>query len=270
MPANVDLYNNAYGHYGEDVYRQIRLETYGEDLGQTSWVTTEESAAIPRMLHLTADSQVLEIGCGSGRYALQIGQTIGCHVLGVDINEPGVRTATELAAKENLSERVKFALCDASKPLTYEDGQFDAVFSNDVLCHIPERPRLLKELFRVLHTGGRFLFSDALVIGGLISHQEIAIRSSIGYYVYSPPGENERLLDQAGFQLLKVEDTSEKAAAIAERWFQARREQHDALVALEGEENFAGLQKFLSTVHALTGEKRLRRYLYLAEKPRAS
>jgi hypothetical protein len=33
------------------------------------------------------------------------------------------------------------------------------------------------------------LFSDALVIGGMVSHEEIAMRSSIGFYVYSSPGE---------------------------------------------------------------------------------
>ena len=38
MAAKVDLYDNAYAHYDAEVYRQIRVETYGEDLGQTSWV----------------------------------------------------------------------------------------------------------------------------------------------------------------------------------------------------------------------------------------
>jgi len=44
----------------------VRIETYGEDLGQTSWVTTEESGEIPRLLELKGDSSVLELGCGSG------------------------------------------------------------------------------------------------------------------------------------------------------------------------------------------------------------
>ena len=34
MAAKVDLYDNAYGNYQQDVYRQVRTETYGEDLGQ--------------------------------------------------------------------------------------------------------------------------------------------------------------------------------------------------------------------------------------------
>jgi hypothetical protein len=47
MSARVDLYDGAYANYGSEVYREIRLETYDEDLGQTSWVTTGESREIP-------------------------------------------------------------------------------------------------------------------------------------------------------------------------------------------------------------------------------
>jgi hypothetical protein len=41
--ANVNRYNSSYGKYALTVYGEIRLETYGEDYGQTSWVTTAES-----------------------------------------------------------------------------------------------------------------------------------------------------------------------------------------------------------------------------------
>jgi ubiquinone/menaquinone biosynthesis C-methylase UbiE len=263
----VDLYNSAYGNYGAEVYRQIRVETYGEDLGQTSWVTTDESAEIMRLLALTRDSHVLEIGSGSGRYALQVASTTGCRVLGVDINEPGVQNANQLAAAENLAERVKFEKCDASQPLRFSDASFDAVFSNDVLCHIPGRDKLLRELRRVLKPGGRLLFSDALVIGGVISHQEIAARSSIGYFLFSPPGENERMLREVGFVVVEARDATANASQISKRWHDARAKRAEALTRIEGQENFEGLQRFLSTVHRLTSERRLRRLLYCAEQP---
>lgn len=97
MPAPVDLYNTSYGNYESDIYCRVRAATYGEDFGQTSWVSNEESREIPRMLRLKRASCVLEIGCGSGRYALQIAETVGCKVVGVDVNEAGVRNATRLA-----------------------------------------------------------------------------------------------------------------------------------------------------------------------------
>jgi SAM-dependent methyltransferase len=166
-PVNpVDLYDSAYGNYAADVYRQVRLATYGEDLGQTSWVTNEESRAIPQTLQLTPASRVLEIGCGSGGYPLQVASVVGCSIVGVDINDAGVRNANMLAHARHLADRVSFQHCDVSKTLPFPDAAFDAAFANDVLCHIPGRPALLREAFRVLRPSARLLFSDALIIGG--------------------------------------------------------------------------------------------------------
>ena len=266
MPEEVDLYDSAYKNYDLEVYRQIRRETYGEDLGQTSWVTAEESDEIPKLLRLAPDSQVLEIGCGSGRYALRIAESTACRVVGLDINAHGVKTANELARTKNLNALACFEQCDVSRKLSFEDVTFDAAFSNDVLCHVPGRPSILGELFRILKPGGRLLFSDALVMDGLISQEEIATRSSIGFYIFGPRGINERLIRAAGFHLVKVWDTTEQAAAIAERWRDARQRQEDTLRALEGRSNFEGLQRFLSCVRELMRQERLRRFVYLASK----
>ena len=270
MPAPdnpVDLYDSAYGNYATDVYRQVRLATYGEDLGQTSWVTNEESRAIPQALQLTPASRVLEIGCGSGGYAMQVAAVAGCSIVGVDINDAGVRNANTLARARNLADRVSFEQCDVSKTLPFPDAAFDAAFANDVLCHIPGRSALLEEAFRVLKPSARLLFSDALIIGGAVSHQEIATRSSIGYYIFTPPGYNERLIEDTGFHLLAATDTTQNAAAIAQRWRDARDQHREALISIEGITNFDGLQQFLTCVATLCGERRLLRYLYTAQKP---
>lgn len=266
MSEKVDLYDSAYGNYESDGYRLVRIETYGEDLGQTSWVTTEESNEIPRLLDLRTNSSVLEVGCGSGGYALHLAEKVGCRLVGLDINVAGVRNANQLALTRGLASRAHFEQCDVSNNLPFNDKTFDAVFSNDVLCHLPGRPEVLGEIFRVLKPGGRMLFSDALVVGGMLSHEEIATRSSIGFYVYSPPGENERLIARAGFCQIRVTDTTDCAARIAQRWHHAREKRKEELVAAEGNINFEGLQRFLSCVQLLTSERRLLRYLYIASK----
>ena len=278
MSTHVDLYDNAYARAQHDLYRQVRTETYGHDLGQTSWVTAAESARIPELLNLTADSAVVEIGCGSGLYALDLVSRLGCRIVGLDLNLHGIATATQLAQAAGLDALARFQQCDASQPLPFPvaspdaspdcgfDAGFDAAFSNDALCHIAGRSNLLHELYRVLRPGGRLLFSDALIIGGLIGAEELATRASIGPYFFSPPGENERLLSAAGFTILSVTDTSDEAAGIALRWHEARLRRREALTALEGSERFEGLQRFLACVHTLTSERRLLRHLYLAEK----
>ena len=74
-------------------------------------------------------------------------------------------------------------------------------------------------------------------------------------------------IERAGFRLVHVMDTTESAATISKRWHLARETRKAELIALEGNHNFAGLQRFLSCVHNLTAERRLLRYLYAAAKP---
>lgn len=261
-----DLYNYAYRDHESDVYREIRLATYGRDFGQTSWVNTEESDAIPGLLNLSARSQVLEIGFGSGQYALHLAKVYDCRITGLDINANGVATANQLARQSDLDMRVTFAQHDISEQLPFDRDSFDAVFSNDVFCHVPDRIALLRELYRVLRLGGRLLFSDALVIGGLVTNEELAVRSSIGVYVFTVPGLNEKLLGEAGFQVDFSRDTTSSAASIAERWRDARAARAARLIAIEGKANYEGLQRFLTCAVALTRENRLRRYVYGASK----
>jgi len=115
------------------------------------------------------------------------------------------------------------------------------------------------------------VIAPPLIVGGVVSHLELATRSSIGPYFFSPAGENERLLTAAGFSILSVTDTSSQAATIAKRWHDARERRRDQLIALENTpedpDRFDGLQRFLACVHTLTSERRLLRHLYLAQKP---
>ena len=268
MAAKVDLYNTYYDKFAADAQAAVRAETYGEDIGQSSWMTADELRHFIKLLNIRESSNVLEVGSGSGGPALFLAKETRCKLMGVDVNEFGIKNANELAKERGLSDRAAFEQIDASKPLPFEDGSFDVVFSNDVMCHVPERQNVLKEWHRVLKPGGQMLFTDALVISGIVSHDEIAKRSSIGLYFYLPPGENERIIEEAGFEIVTVEDLTPAAAEISKRWHDAREKHRDAMVKIEDEENFKGLQDFLSCVHTLTKDERLSRFAYHAQKPK--
>ena len=75
------------------------------------------------------------------------------------------------------------------------------------------------------------------------------------------------LIAKAGLKLIQQEDVTENAALISGRWHDSRERYRDALLEIEGEERFVGLQKFFAAVHTLTSEKRLSRIVYLVEKP---
>jgi len=262
----IDLYNNVYSGFGSDAEVAVRRQTYGEDIGQSSWMTATEWLWFADQLEVTAASEVLEVGSGSGGPAIYLALKRGCRITGVDINEHGVRNALALAADRGVSDRAEFLVTNAGAILPFRSAGFDAIVSNDAMCHIDRRLAVLHEWHRVLRPRGRVLFTDAMVITGAVSHEEIAIRSSIGFYLFVPPGENERLLREAGFELLGIDDLTKSAEDVSQRWYDAREEHREALIMREGSENFQGLQRFLKCVHTLSIERRLSRYSYLAQK----
>jgi SAM-dependent methyltransferase len=265
---SINLYDNVYSDFGSEVELAVRREAYGEDLGQSSWLTAGEWLGFADQLGIGAGSEVLEIGSGSGGPAVHLAGARECRLTGVDINEHGVRNARALAAARGLGERARFETVDASGPLPFADESFDAVVSNDAMCHIVNRVAALRDWRRVLRPGGRALFTDAMVLTGVVSNEEMATRSSIGFYLFVPPGANEAMLREAGFRVLAAQDVTTNAAEVAGRWHDARARHRDALVAREGEANFEGLQRFLHCVHSLSVERRLSRYAYVAEKPK--
>jgi SAM-dependent methyltransferase len=262
----VDLYDNVYGDFTSRAETEVRRAAFGEDIGQSSWLTAHDWLRFADLAKVDAESRVLEVGSGSGGPAVYLAAKRGCHVAGVDINQHGVANATQLAAARGVADRTEFRAIDASEPLPFPDASFDAVLSNDAMCHIAHRLEVLRDWHRVLRPGGRMLFTDALIVTGQVSQDEIATRSSIGWYFFVPPGENERLIAKAGFALIAANDETAAAETIARDWHAAREQHRNELVSREGATNFDGLQRFLSCVHTLSAERRLSRFCYVGEK----
>ena len=266
MSDSVDLYDSAYGNFATAILEQVRLEAFGEDIGQNSWLTADEYLRFFKWLELKPTSNVLEIACGSGGPALFMARAIGCHIQGVDNNENGIATATQRTQEQGLDSMVHFQLADASQPLPFEDDVFDAIVCIDAINHLPDRAWVFAEWLRILKSDGRVLFTDPIIVTGLLSHEEIAVRSSIGYFLFAPVGENERLLKEAGFESFRCEDVTENEVKVSRRWHDARAKRRVDLLKVEGEKTFEGLQQFLSVVHRLSSERRLSRFVFVARK----
>jgi len=265
MSKQVDLYNSTYGNFQEQVLAEVRRETYGDDIGQNSWITTDEYDTFYSWLNLSAGDHVLEIASGSGGPALYLAKKFKCRITGLDINEEGIKTANQQALDANMTD-VKFEYVDVDKHLPFDDQTFDAVMCCDSMNHFRNRLEYLKEWYRVLKSGKRTLFTDPVVITGPVSNEELAARSNIGFFLFVPLEITKSLIKEAGFKLIRCEDVTENIELTSGRWHAARQKHREDLIKIEGEERFDGLQKFFSTVHKLTSERRLSRLVFLAEK----
>ncbi len=265
MSNGIDLYDNTYGNFTEHVLAEIRRETYGEDIGQNSWITADEYDAFYRWLELGRHSHVLDVASGSGGPALHLARRHGCRITGIDINDAGVRTAREAAAAANISN-ADFQTADLDRRLPFDAETFDAVVCIDSMNHFRDRPHVLREWHRVLRPGGRILFTDPVVLTGPVSNEELAARSNIGFFLFVPIDVTAGMIEKAGFHVLRREDVTAGIESTSGRWHAARERRRDALLEIEGEERFEGLQRFLAAVYALTSERRLSRFVFVAEK----
>lgn len=265
MSKQVDLYNSTYGNFEEQVLAEIRRETYGEDIGQNSWITTDEYDQFYGWLNLSMSAHVLEVASGSGGPSLYLAKKFDCQITGIDINEHGVEQANKSAQDLGLAN-AKYQLADVSQRLPFEDECFEAVMCMDSINHFRDRLGVLQEWQRVLKPGGRIVFTDPVVITGAVTNEELAARSSIGFFIFMPLDWTESHLMNAGFHLIHKEDVTGNIEATSGRWYNARAKQREALIKIEGQERFEGLQKFASTVHTLSRERRLSRFVFLAEK----
>ncbi len=211
---------------------------------------------------------MLDAACGSGKPTLRIAQKTGCHVSGVDIHADGIASATANAREVGYEGRALFHHANAAERLAFDAASIDAVTCIDAINHLPDRPRVLGEWHRILKPGGSLLFTDPIVLTGPVTNEEIAIRASIGLFVFVPHGLDETLLREAGFDVERVEDRTPNMASNAAGWHRARASREAQLRKIEGDDAFFGQQRFLETAARLAREGRLSRFAILARKHR--
>jgi hypothetical protein len=124
---------------------------------------------------------------------------------------------------------------------------------------------LFREVARVLVPGGRFLFTDAGVIAGSISNDEVRPRAVYGYTQFVSSDFNGRMLELAGFQLIEHQDRTASLLKNARGRLAARLAHRAELDPIEGSACFDRHQQYLETVVALSQRRALSRMMYLAE-----
>jgi arsenite methyltransferase len=161
---------------------------------------------------------VLDLGSGAGfdcflaaRQLNGLGQ-----VIGVDMTPAMIAKARDNARKGNHAN-VKFRL-GKIEALPVADNSVDVVISNCVINLSPEKPRVFREVFRVLKPGGRLAIADVVATKALperIRTQLNAIGACVGGAALTD--DLKAMLMDAGFTRVKIVPRDESRSLI-DQW----------------------------------------------------
>lgn len=124
-------------------------------------------------LSLRPDFSVLEIGCGSGYYSIEVAKCLlSGHLKVFDIQPEMIQKCISRVAASGL-RNVSFATGDGAA-LPFTDAQFDLVYMVTVLGEVRDREACLKSIRRVLRPGGLLSISEHLPDPDFISITALA------------------------------------------------------------------------------------------------
>jgi ubiquinone/menaquinone biosynthesis C-methylase UbiE len=111
-------------------------------------------------LKIAPGSQILELGCGPGKLWLSNLDRIGAdwQITLSDFSEGMLREAQHNLSQSQSQHHFAFQIIDAQS-IPFDDASLDVVIANHMLYHVPDRPKALAEIRRVLKADGRLYAS---------------------------------------------------------------------------------------------------------------
>ncbi|MEU8545097.1 methyltransferase domain-containing protein [Streptomyces sp. NPDC048717] len=143
--------------------RETAVYTHGHHesvLRSHRWRTAENSAAY-LLPELRPGQRVLDVGCGPGTISADLAARVapGGLVVAVD-SAPDVLDTAKAVVDERSLDNVEFAVADVHA-LDFADDSFDVVHAHQVLQHVGDPVRALREMRRVCRPGGVVAVRDS-------------------------------------------------------------------------------------------------------------
>ena len=163
---------------------------------------------------------VLDLGSGGGFDCLLAAKAVGDsgRVIGVDMT-PEMISKARKNADNSWFENVEFRLGEI-EALPVANATVDVVMSNCVINLSPEKPKVFKEVFRILKSGGRLAITDVVATAPMPQD----IKQNLELHAGCIAGaalitELQSMLEDAGFTniLVKPIDASK---ALIDQWFE--------------------------------------------------
>ena len=115
------------------------------------------------LLGVTLPARLLEVGCGRGWQSMELAQ-VGFQVWGVDISPALLADFWHALAQRPALHNSCLALVGSAFELPFADATFDVIFCTEVLEHLAEPQRAVREMARVLAPGGKVFITVPSVI----------------------------------------------------------------------------------------------------------
>jgi ubiquinone/menaquinone biosynthesis C-methylase UbiE len=170
-------------------YRTSAVHAAGSDLAMMVKATV-----------LTGNEQVLDVGCGAGHTAVTFAPHVA-NVTALDLTETMLEQVTLLAQEKGLAN-VTTRRGDVEQ-LPFDESSFDVVTSRYSAHHYPNPQQAVREVFRVLKTGGHFILSDIVapetpVLDTFL--QTVELLRDISHVRDHSISQWSAILSEAGFQ----------------------------------------------------------------------
>jgi|YNPNPStandDraft_1061719.scaffolds.fasta_scaffold42419_1 Cyclopropane fatty acid synthase and related methyltransferases len=191
---------------------------------------------------LTPGQTLLDVGCGVGRPAVRLSQQTGAAVVGITVSADQVARATALAERSGVADRVRFQRADAMA-LPFNDASFDAVWAFESLLHMPDRAHVLREVWRVLRPGGRFILTDVTEERSLSAEQRALLYGSFLLRSLETIERYPMLVTATGFIVDDVIDISAQTKRTLQYVSDALTEKRETIRTLYGAELLATLEQ---------------------------
>src|SRR5262245_50920445 len=105
-------YGPFYRAFDSPAMRRFRSSAYGEDIGQHSWTSADELRGDIVRLRLTAESHLIDLGCGAcGPLTFLMAQT-GCAGTGVELSPAALRVGLARAEELGVAARLSVQQAD--------------------------------------------------------------------------------------------------------------------------------------------------------------
>ena len=166
----------ARAHYGKVLQTKTPLyyERFDRNMLDKRPLVKELVARVFAKLFPEEVGDLLDVGCGTGHY-FPLLKRHARNLAGVDICAPMVAEAQELIREKGLAD---CSVAEGSAlDLPFDDNTMDVVFSWDFLHHVPDVPRAVSEIARVLRPGGRYVVLEPNLLNPSITWYHLRRRS---------------------------------------------------------------------------------------------